>query len=89
MTCANPACGSEALYLRTGGIYTVGCLGGFLEPGHRHNIARRVTWLCDTCNGEFAVETWGPSGQQVRPSGSSRTAHFRVAARGDSAEGWN
>jgi hypothetical protein len=71
MRCANPACGAETLYLRSGKIYAVDFLGRSGGAGECQIIQRRVIWLCDACTEEFAVETWRPPGQQVRPSGSS------------------
>lgn len=84
MTCANPACGTQSLYLRSGGIYAVDFLGGSAEPGECQTIRRRVIWLCDACSGAFPVETWRPPGEQVRPSRSPRAAIPR-----DSAESWS
>ena len=66
MKCANPACSVETLYLRSGGIYAVDLLGG-AAAGECQIILRRVIWLCDTCSGQFAVETWRPPGEQLRP----------------------
>jgi hypothetical protein len=68
MKCANPACGAETLYLRSGRIYAVDFLGGAADAGECQIIQRRVIWLCDACTGKFAVETWRPPGEQVRPS---------------------
>lgn len=68
MTCANPACNAESLYLRSGGIYAVDFLDGVRPAGECQIIQRRVIWLCDTCTGLFAVETWRPPGEQLRPS---------------------
>jgi len=87
MTCANPDCGTQTLYLRSGALYDVDFLGG-TETGECQNIQRRVIWLCDACSGVFAVETWRPPGEQLRPSGSPRIALPRAAAGTDSAEGW-
>lgn len=71
MRCANPACGVETLYLRSGRIYAVDFLGATGGAGECQIIQRRVIWLCDACTEEFAVETWRPPGEQVRPSRSS------------------
>jgi hypothetical protein len=61
MTCANPACGTESLYLRSGGIYHVDLPGGPGNAGECQIIQRRVIWLCDACTHLFAVETWRPA----------------------------
>jgi hypothetical protein len=68
MTCANPACDAETLYLRSGGIYAVELLDGAGGAGGCQIIQRRVIWLCDACTEQFAVETWRPPGEQLRPS---------------------
>jgi hypothetical protein len=68
MTCANPACSAESLYLRSGGLYEIQLLDGAGTAGECQIIQRRVIWLCDTCTGEFTVETWRPPGEQMRPS---------------------
>jgi hypothetical protein len=47
MRCANPICGGETLYLRSGTIYGVDFLGGTGVPGEGQIILRRVIWLCD------------------------------------------
>jgi hypothetical protein len=89
MRCANPECGTESLYLRSGGIYAVDFLDASRNAGECQIIQRRVIWLCDACTGLFAVETWRPPGQQVRPS---RRPHLRFPrARGciSSAESWS
>jgi hypothetical protein len=70
MRCANPACGAETLYLRSGKIWAVDFLGGAGDAGESRMIQRRVIWLCDACTGRFAVELWRPPGEQVRPSGT-------------------
>jgi hypothetical protein len=85
MKCANPACGAETLYLRSGGIYAVDFLGGAGHAGECQIIQRRVIWLCDTCTGHFAVETWRPPGEQVRPS-RSISSGVRTAQRNDLPE---
>jgi len=68
MKCANSECCNETLYLRSGGIFEVDFLGGTDHAGEGQNMQRRVIWLCDTCSGRFAVETWRPPGEQMRPS---------------------
>jgi hypothetical protein len=73
MTCANPECGAQALYLRSGGIYHVDFLGAPGNAGEGQIIRRRVIWLCDTCTRLLSVETWRPPGEQVRPSRSNVT----------------
>ncbi len=83
MTCANPACGAQALYLRSGGIYNVDFLGASGNAGEGQHVRRGVIiWLCDTCVRQFSVETWRPPGQQVRPSRSKGIGlpHMREAA---------
>ena len=87
MTCANPACRAETLYLRSGRIYHVDVLDAAGNTGEGQIIQRRVIWLCDACAGSFAVETWRPPGEQVRPSRSYPPAFPR--ARGRQAESWN
>ena len=84
MTCANPACGTQSLYLCTGGIHAVDYPGGSPDSGERRSIQRRVIWLCDACSGAFAVEAWRPPREQVQPSRSPRA----VAPR-DSSESWS
>jgi hypothetical protein len=74
MRCANPACGAETLYLRSGGLFEVDYLGESGPAGKCQKGRRRVIWLCDACAGTLAVETWRPPGEQVRPSGSSSAA---------------
>jgi hypothetical protein len=85
MRCANPACSSETLYLRSGRIFAVDFLGGPGNAGECQIIQRRVIWLCDACTGKFAVETWRPPGEQVRPSGSF-LRNARVTHRNDLPE---
>jgi hypothetical protein len=89
MTCANPACGAEALYLRSGGIYSVDFLGANGNAGECQSLRRRVIWLCDACTSLFAVETWRPPGQQVRPSRSHPIAFPRARRRISPAENWS
>lgn len=84
MTCANPACGTRSLYLRSGGIDAVHFLGGSENTGECQMIQQRVIWLCDACTGEIAVETWRPPGEQLRPSRRPHTAAPR-----NSAESWS
>ena len=84
MRCANQACGAETLYLRSGGIFAVDFLDGTENAGESQNTQRRVIWLCDACTGMFAVETWRPPGEQVRPSRSCG-ARFPRAKRGMAA----
>jgi hypothetical protein len=87
MTCANPACSAESLYLRSGGIFAVDVLDGAGNAGECQIIQRRVIWLCDACPGHFAVETWRPP-EQVRPSGRARIEFPRVRGR-NTAESWS
>jgi hypothetical protein len=89
MTCANPACGTESLYLRSGGIYAVDFLGNSGIAGECQIIHRRVIWLCDACTPLFAVETWRPPGEQMRPSRSHRATFPRARGRNSSAESWS
>ena len=89
MTCANPACGAEALYLRSGGIYAVDFLGADAHAGECQSLRRRVIWLCDTCTSLFAVETWRPPGQQVRPHRSHPHPSLRARDRIASPENWS
>jgi len=89
MKCANPACGAASLYLRGGGIYLVDFLDGAGSAGEGQIIQRRVIWLCDTCTSLFAVETWRPPGEQVRPARSHRSGFPRAGRRRFSAESWS
>jgi hypothetical protein len=89
MTCANPACGNESLYLRSGKIYHIGFPGGSGDAGECQIIQRRVIWLCDTCTHSVAVETWRPPGEQVRPSGSHHVGFPRARGGIVSAENWS
>jgi hypothetical protein len=89
MNCANPACGAESLYLRSGGIYHVDFLGASGDTGEGQTIQRRVIWLCDACTGQFCVETWRPPGEQVRPSRSQRMGFPRARGQMRSAESWS
>jgi len=57
MTCANPACGAEALYCGAR-IYSVDFLGATARRRECQSLRRRVIWLCDACTSLFAVETW-------------------------------
>lgn len=68
MTCANPSCGAQTLYLRSGKIFAVEFFGGRGNADEGQIILRRVIWLCDVCSPLFTVETWRPPGEQVRPS---------------------
>jgi hypothetical protein len=88
MTCANPACSAESLYLRSGGIFAVDVLDG-TGTGECQIIQRRVIWLCDACTGQFAVETWRPPGEQVRPSRRPLIGFPRAGGRKFSAESWS
>jgi len=80
---------AEELYLRSGGIYHVDFLGESGNAGEGQVIQRRVIWLCDACTSLFAVETWRPPGQQVRPSRSHPTASPRARRRMASAQNWS
>ena len=88
MKCANPQCGAETLYLRSGAIYAVDFAGG-AEAGECRIMQRRVIWLCDACIGEFAVETWRPPGEQMRPSRRSLRQEPPAADHGARLEAWN
>jgi len=76
MRCARPGSGVETLDLRSGGIFDF--LDGPRNAGESQVAQRRVTWLCDARTRLLAVETWGPPGEQVRPSGSLRARLPRV-----------
>lgn len=89
MTCANPSCATEMLYLRSGEIYAVDFLDEAGEAGEGQIIQRRVIWLCDSCTGRFAVETWRPPGEQLRPSRSLRQSGIRGNRSGRAAGDWN
>jgi hypothetical protein len=89
MKCADPACGTESLYLRSGGIYAVDFLGWTGDAGECQIIQRRVIWLCDACTGLFAVETWRPPGEQMRPSRRPFMEFPRARGRSTSAESWS
>ena len=88
MTCANPTCRAESLYLRGGGIFAIDVLDGSGNAGECQIIQRRVIWLCDVCTGHFAVETWRPPGEQVRPSGRPHIGFPRGRGR-NTAESWS
>ena len=89
MKCANPACDAQSLYLRSGAIYHVDFLGGSGNTGECQIIQRRVIWLCDACTRLFAVETWRPPGEQVRPSRSHDIGFPRARGCIASAENWS
>jgi hypothetical protein len=89
MTCANPECRAESLYLRSGGIYHIDVLDEAGNAGECQIIQRRVIWLCDICTGLFAIETWRPPGQQVRPSGSLRKRFPRARGGESPTEYWS
>jgi hypothetical protein len=78
MRCANPACGAQTLYLRSGRIFAVDFLGGTGGAGECQIMLRRVIWLCDACAEDYAVETWRPPGKQGRPSRSSSRSASRM-----------
>jgi hypothetical protein len=79
MRCANTECGTETLYLRSGELFAIDLLNGAGTPGESQSSQRKLIWLCDTCSGRFAVETWRPPGEQVqvRPPRSPLFAHRR------------
>ncbi|HEX4008283.1 MAG TPA: hypothetical protein VHX60_19060 [Acidobacteriaceae bacterium] len=89
MKCANPACGVETLYLRSGGIYGIDFLDGTGVPGEGQIILRRVIWLCDACTGNFAIETWRPPGEQMRPSRRLQRETRTRTSDGAPPEAWN
>jgi hypothetical protein len=73
MRCANPSCGVEAKYFRSGSVHCIDC-----GEGARTNTwgeRRRLIWLCPDCSLRWAVETWRPPGQQIR----ARADHPRSA----------
>jgi ribosomal protein L37AE/L43A len=67
MRCANPLCKVESNYFRSGSLHSVDCGSGL----DRRN-ERRMIWLCRECSPHWAVETWRPAGQQIRPRPSIR-----------------
>lgn len=85
MKCANPSCVTQTLYLRNGRICEFDVLTG-AGAGEGQIILRRVIWLCDACMHSFAVETWRPPGEQLRPSRSFQPQCGRLGATG---EAWN
>lgn len=62
MICANPICRHASDYLRDGSLYCID--DADRSTGH---ISRRFIWLCSACTPSFAVETWRPPGEQLRP----------------------
>jgi len=62
MKCANPLCPTEALYLRSGTLHSIDCVG----DGDRI-LKRQIIWLCDSCEQLFAVEPWRSPGEQLQP----------------------
>lgn len=56
------------------------------DAGESQVILRRVIWLCDACMESFAVDTWRPPGEQLRPS---RRLHQQGGRAGAAQEGWN
>jgi hypothetical protein len=64
MKCANPICGFEVLYFRSGSLHYINSADAI-----RDNLAaapRRLIWLCRECTALWSVETWRPPGQQLR-----------------------
>ena len=86
MTCANPACGLQSLYLRSGGIYHVDSPGAPGKAGESRSVQRKVIWLCHACTGQFSVQTWRPPGEQVQPSAGQPFQFPRARGRQQSAE---
>jgi hypothetical protein len=86
MTCANPACGAEALYLRSGGIDAVDCLGDPANAGQCQTAQPRVIPLGVACTGKLAVETWRPPGEQLRPSMNPHARFPRARGQNPAAE---
>ena len=68
MHCANPNCGAECLYFRSGSLHWVdspkdGVAGKSLKS---YSSFRHLVWLCSVCTRNCAVQTWRPSGEQIR-----------------------
>ncbi len=64
MKCANPLCGFESLYFRSGSLH---CIDSREEArGARAQAPRKLIWLCRECTKLWFVETWRPPGQQLR-----------------------
>jgi hypothetical protein len=64
MKCANPVCGFESLYFRSGSLHYINS-----DNTIRDNVAtapRKLIWLCRDCTSLWSVETWRPPGQQLR-----------------------
>lgn len=65
MKCANPMCRSESMYFRSGSLHCIDPSKG--PPAKGAEAKRRIVWLCRNCSDHWAVETWRPAGQQMRP----------------------
>jgi hypothetical protein len=64
MKCANPICGLEVLYFRSGSLHLINSADAI-----RDDLAaapRKLIWLCRECTPLWSVETWRPPGQQLR-----------------------
>jgi hypothetical protein len=64
MKCANPICGVESLYFRSGSLH---CIDSRDEIRGNHTEAgQKLIWLCGECTKSWSVETWRKPGQQLR-----------------------
>jgi hypothetical protein len=64
MKCANPLCGFESLYFRSGSLHYIDSEEGIL--GNRADAQRKLIWLCPECTELWSVQTWRPPGEQLR-----------------------
>ena len=83
MKCANPTCKAESKYFRSGSLHCIDC--GEASLSKARGECRRLIWLCRDCSDRWAVETWRPAGQQMRPrhlahAGESRGMSLAASA---------
>jgi hypothetical protein len=78
MKCANPICGFEALYFRSGSLHYIN-----FPDVVRDGLAaapRKLIWLCRECTTLWSVETWRPPGQQLRRRDLPASRHIPTEA---------
>ena len=64
MKCANPNCGFESQYFRSGSLHYIDFSNAI--PDNVAAAPRKLIWLCRDCTALWSVETWRPPGQQLR-----------------------
>lgn len=64
MKCANPICGFEALYFRSGSLHCIDSVEAI--RGNSAPAQRKLIRLCGECTTVWSVQTWRPAGQQLR-----------------------